>query len=91
MYWRFIIRFLLLTAGFALTTLGLLSWQLSHFDLVTMWPISDRFQWHPVYAMVVGLALIPPTLWEIFVLEHPAGPNQQSVGEQPTTDTTNHA
>ena len=70
MYWRFIIRFLLLTLGFALTTLGLLAWQQINFDLNSIWPISNTFEVHPVYAIVLGLALIPPTLWEIFVLEH---------------------
>ena len=70
MYWRFIIRFLLLTLGFALTTLGLLAWQQINFDLSNVWPISGTFDAHPVYAIVLGLALIPPTLWEIFVLEH---------------------
>jgi hypothetical protein len=78
MYWRFIIRFLMLTLGFALTTLGLLGWQQSNFDLASIWPISDEFRAHPVYAMVLGLALIPPTLWEIFVLEHPAGPAEKA-------------
>ena len=69
MYWRFIIRFLLLTLGFALTTLGLLAWQQINFDLTHIWPLSGEFSTHPVYAIVLGLALIPPTLWEIFVLE----------------------
>jgi hypothetical protein len=70
MYWRFIIRFLLLSLGFALTTSGLLAWQQINFDLSNVWPISGAFDTHPVYAIVIGLALIPPTLWEIFVLEH---------------------
>jgi len=25
---------------------------------------------HPVYLLIFGLALIPPTLWEIFLLEN---------------------
>ena len=78
MYWRFIIRFLLLTLGFALTTLGLLGWQQSNFDLANVWPIGGEFGAHPIYAMVLGLALIPPTLWEIFVLEHAAGAKEKA-------------
>ncbi len=66
---RFLIRFFLLTLAFALTTLGILAWQQMNFDLNTLWPIAAEFSAHPVYAMVLGLALIPPTLWEIFVLE----------------------
>ena len=70
MYFRYLIRFLLLTTGFALTTMGLLAWQQLNFDLSTIWPFAREFAAHPVYAMVLGLALIPPTLWEIFLLEH---------------------
>ena len=66
---RFLIRLLLLMMGFALTTYGMLVWQQMDFDLNTLWPIAEEFASHPVYAMVLGLALIPPTLWEIFVLE----------------------
>lgn len=66
---RFLIRLLLLMLGFALTTYGMLVWQQMNFDLNTLWPIAAEFSSHPVYAMVLGLALIPPTLWEIFVLE----------------------
>jgi len=77
MHLRFLIRFLLLAVGFALTTLGLLKWQQAQFDLTTIWPLSGELTAHPVYVLVLGLALIPPTLWEIFVLEsqfHLGGP-----------------
>lgn len=66
---RYLIRFALLTIGFALTTFGILTWQQLDFDLSRMWPIADHFDTHPVYIMVIGMALIPPTLWEVFVLE----------------------
>lgn len=70
MYLRYLIRFLLLSAGFALTTMGLLAWQQISFSLSSIWPLADVFSLHPIYPMVFGLALIPPTLWEIFILEH---------------------
>ncbi len=70
MHLRFFIRFILLTLGFALTTLGLLAWQQLDFDLSGVWPRAAEFSAHPIFAMVIGLALIPPTLWEIFVLEN---------------------
>ena len=39
-----------------------------------MWPFGgyegEGFDAHPVYIIVLGMALIPPTLWEIFVLEN---------------------
>ncbi len=70
MHLRYLIRFVLLCSGFALTTGGLLAWQQVEFDLNAVWPMSDDFNAHPVYAIVVGMALIPPTAWEIFVLEN---------------------
>ncbi len=69
MRFRFLLRLCLLTIGFALTTAGLLAWQQLNFNLSQIWPLAEEFTTHPVYAMVIGLALIPPTLWEIFVLE----------------------
>ena len=66
----FFIRFILLAISFGLTTLGLLAWQQTNFDLSTVWPMGGELSAHPIYALVLGLALIPPTLWEIFVLEN---------------------
>ena len=65
---RILLRFVLLALGFALTSFGLLSWQQVQFDLSQMWPIADELSAHPVYAIVVGLGLIPPTIWEIFMV-----------------------
>ncbi len=70
MYFRFLIRFLLLSVGFALTTAGLLGWQQINFDLASVWPMAETLNGHPVYMLIFGLALIPPTLWEIFLLEN---------------------
>ena len=67
---RYLIRFLLLSLGFALTTAGILAWQETDFDLDQLWPIAQSWSPHPVYVIVFGMALIPPTLWEIFVLEN---------------------
>ncbi len=69
MHARYLIRFVLLTAGFALTTAGILAWQSIDFSLSDVWPMSGEFAVHPVHGIVIGMALIPPTLWEIFVLE----------------------
>lgn len=66
---RFLTRFILLLLGFALTTLGVLRWQSIGFSLDALWPIAEEMAPHPVHALVLGLALIPPTLWEIFLLE----------------------
>ncbi len=69
MHARYLIRFVLLTAGFALTTAGILAWQNIDFSLSEVWPMADERAVHPVHVIVIGMALIPPTLWEIFVLE----------------------
>lgn len=70
---RYLIRFGLLAIGFALTTAGILAWQEMHFNLDRLWPISAELSAHPVYLIVLGMALIPPTIWEIFVLENRNG------------------
>ena len=70
---RYLIRFGLLAFGFALTTAGILSWQEMGFNLDRLWPIAGELNAHPVYVIVLGMALIPPTIWEIFVLENRSG------------------
>ncbi len=66
---RFVIRLVLLAIGFALTTAGLLAWQEAQFSLENIWPFENGLRAHPLHILILGLALIPPTLWEIFVLE----------------------
>ena len=70
---RYLIRFLLLTVGFALTTFGILAWQKIGFGFAGVWPFGENSNAapmsHPVYVLILGMALIPPTLWEIFLLE----------------------
>jgi len=62
---KYLWRFTLLAVGFALTTAGLMAWHSRDFDFQGIWSLSL----HPVHVLVVGLAMIPPSLWEIFVLE----------------------
>ena len=69
---RYLLRFGLLCIGFALTTFGLMSWQSKGFTLDGLW-FDNGWQTHPLHLLVLGIALIPPTLWEIFVLEHRNG------------------
>ena len=66
---RYLIRYILLTLAFALMTMGLLGWQQVGFALNGVWPFADELQSHPLHLLVIGLALIPPTLWELFLLE----------------------
>ena len=60
-FWRFI----LLGLGFAFTTAGLMFWNMRNFSFIGIWSLSL----HPVHLLVIGMAMIPPSLWEIFVLE----------------------
>jgi hypothetical protein len=66
---RYLLRFALLTIGFALTTLGLMTWQARGLSFDGLWPMDGPFAVHPLHLLVLGLAMIPPTLWEIFLLE----------------------
>lgn len=66
---RFFARFLLLVAAFALTTAGLMGWQDRGFGFVGLWPLDGDPRLHPLHLLVLGLAMIPPALWEVFLLE----------------------
>ncbi len=70
---KYFVRFLLLTAGFALTTSGLMLWQADAFSFSGIWAFADGI--HPIYFLIIGIAMIPPALWEIFLLEN-RGPRE---------------
>ncbi len=66
---RYLTRFLLLMIGFALTTFGLMMWRAVGFSFEGIWFFDNDFQPHALHVLILGLAMIPPSLWEIFVLE----------------------
>lgn len=66
---RYFLRFLLLTVGFALTTAGLMFWHAQDFGFDGVWLVDNGFRLHPLHLLILGLAMIPPALWEIFLLE----------------------
>lgn len=68
-YARYLVRYGLLTLGVALATFGLIGWTDLHFDLRGFWLYDNGWQLHPVHLLIVGIGLIPPAIWEIFVLE----------------------
>jgi hypothetical protein len=70
---KYFLRFLLLTLGFALTTAGLMAWHAQAFRFDGVWLVDGGFRLHPLHLLIVGLAMIPPALWEIFLLEHHEG------------------
>jgi len=67
---RLIVRCLLLAMAFALTAFALAEWQSRAFSLHDLWPLADTFELHPVHVLLLGIAMIPPALWEIFILDH---------------------
>ena len=66
---KYLLRFVLLTIGFALTTAGLMFWHAQNFSFDGLWFFDHDFRLHPLHLLVFGLAMIPPALWEIFILE----------------------
>ncbi|MEM7098268.1 MAG: hypothetical protein AAF541_08420 [Pseudomonadota bacterium] len=69
MHIRLLIRFTLLAIGFALTTYGILGWHQLGFAVDFSIRDPQRYGLHPIYMLILGLALIPPSVWEIFVFE----------------------
>ena len=66
---RYLLRCLLLTTAFALTTFGLMQWQSEGFDTAGMWPFTADWRVHPLHYVALGVVMIPLSLWEIFLLE----------------------
>ena len=63
-------RFVLLALGVGVTTLGLLYWQHRDFGFEGIWFHDENgFHLHPLHLVALGLAIVPPTIWEIFLLE----------------------
>jgi len=87
---RFFIRFLLLAAGFSLFTFGLLRWSADGFSFTGLLPFTDTYATQGLHFLMLGLAMIPPSLWEIFNLERTAQLSdlsvQQEDNEEPLDD-----
>ena len=66
---KYLTRFLLLMIGFALTTAGLMMWRATGFSFDGILFVDNNYRPHPLHLLILGLAMIPPSLWEIFVLE----------------------
>ena len=84
---KYLTRFLLLMIGFALTTAGLMMWRASGFSLEGIWFVDNGYRPHALHVLVLGLAMIPPSLWEIFVLESEMQSGGQT-GNSVSTATT---
>jgi hypothetical protein len=67
---KYLSRFLLLTAGFALIASGLMMWRAVDFSFDGIWFVDNDYRPHALHLLVLGLAMVPPALWEIFLIEH---------------------
>lgn len=66
---RLLIRLVVLAAASSAVAYGLLAWQHQGFTLVGVWLVDNDWRVHPVHILVVGIGLIPPTMWDIFTME----------------------
>jgi hypothetical protein len=66
---KYLTRFLLLMMGFALTTAGLMMWRSIGFSFDGIFLIDNDSRPHALHLLILGIAMIPPSLWEIFLLE----------------------
>ncbi len=86
---RYVFRFVLLGLGMALLTYGLLDWHATNFDLSGLMLYDNDWRPHPLHLAAGGLAMVPPTIWEIFQLEmireaHSVGPQHPGPAEDGT-------
>ncbi len=84
---RFFVRFLLLAAGFSLFTFGLLQWSSEGFALSGLLPFTPEYKTQGLHYVMLGLAMIPPSLWEIFNLER-LSQGSESPPDQPDRPST---
>jgi hypothetical protein len=56
--------------GFALIAAGLMMWRAVGFSFDGIWFFDNDYRPHALHLLVLGLAMVPPALWEIFLLEH---------------------
>lgn len=66
---RLVVRLIVLAAASSAVAYGLLAWQHQGFTLVGVWLVDNGWRLHPVHFLMVGIGLIPPTMWDIFTME----------------------
>jgi hypothetical protein len=85
---KYLLRFLLLTVAFALTTAGLMGWHDRGFGFdgvwaLGLWSSDSGLQLHPLHLVIIGLPMIPPALWEIFLLERAGQDARDATAHEP--------
>ena len=66
---RYLLRFALLCVAAGLTSFGLAYWQHTGFTMEGFWFVDNDYRPHPLHILALGLAMIPTTIWEIFLLD----------------------
>ena len=78
-----VIRHILLMASVASVAYGLTSWHALAFDTSNVWLYNNDWRPHPVHFIALGLGLMGPSLWGIFVLAMLLGPRRAPGEESP--------
>lgn len=66
---RYLVRFMLLSLGVALVTYGAIAWHYEGLSLRGFLLYDNGWRPHPIHLIIVGLTLMPLSLWDIFVME----------------------
>ena len=88
--YRLLPRLFALTLGFALATYGAMEWHYRDLTMHGLWLYDNGWRPHPVHLLVLGLCMVPVSLWQILAidLEAQAQARQDSEAERGAGDAT---
>ena len=66
---KYCLQYVLLITGFALLAYGMINWSRIGFSMQGIWFFDNDFSVHALHLVIIGIAMIPPAMWEIFLLE----------------------
>ena len=70
---------MLVTLGVACVTFGVAYWHHNDFAFRGLW-FEDGLALHPLHLVAIGIAVVPPAIWDVFVMEGAYG--QRSSAER---------
>ena len=88
--YRLLPRLLALTLGFALATYGAMDWHYRDLTMHGLWLYDNGWRPHPVHLLVLGLCMVPVSLWQILAidLEAQAQAHQNLLADRAADDAT---
>ena len=88
--YRLLPRLFALTLGFALATYGAMDWHYRDLTMHGLWLYDNGWRPHPVHLLVLGLCMVPVSLWQILAidLEAQAQAHQDLEAEPAAGDAT---